>query len=77
MKKTHIAVIGNIGVGKSTLVSQLCQSPRIQSIFSNQSITPYYEEFNKTVLHAYYSNPKRYAFLAQIEFLNDRMETPF
>lgn len=77
MKRTHITITGNIGVGKSTLLQQLTLSPRFKAIFGNQLITPYYEDFNKSVLHSYYSNPKRYAFLAQIEFLNDRKERLF
>lgn len=80
MENLRIGVVGNIGVGKSTLISRLKQEP-LASILkkhcpntsSHQVIHTFAEEFSTEVLDAFYSNPQKHAFLAQLEFLNGRL----
>lgn len=66
MKKVpkHIAVAGNIGVGKTTLVQKLAQhyqwKPRFEAVDDN----PYLEDF--------YGDMTQWAFPLQIYFLNSR-----
>ncbi|MEM6261416.1 MAG: deoxynucleoside kinase [Bacteroidota bacterium] len=60
----HIAVAGNIGAGKTTLVNKLAQhfgwSPRFEAVEDN----PYLEDF--------YADMAAWAFPLQIFFLNSR-----
>lgn len=63
-KAKHIAVAGNIGVGKTTLVEKLASHygwlPRFEAVDNN----PYLEDF--------YQDMKTWSFPLQIYFLNSR-----
>jgi deoxyadenosine/deoxycytidine kinase len=80
MENLRIGIIGNIGVGKSTLVKAL-KTPELSKIllscFPNaagyEEIHTYQEEFDDMVLDAFYKNPEKHAFMAQVEFLNGRL----
>ncbi len=62
----HIAVVGNIGAGKTTLTELLAKNygwlPQYESVENN----PYLEDF--------YSDMKRWSFNLQIFFLNSRFQ---
>ena len=80
MENLRIGVIGNIGAGKSTLTEAMQQDPlsrRLLALFphreGDEKVYTYPETFRPEVLDAFYKNPKQYAFLAQIEFLNGRL----
>ncbi|AQW21586.1 deoxynucleoside kinase [Lentilactobacillus curieae] len=61
-----LVLAGTIGAGKTSLTQML----------SKHLETPaYYESVdNNKILPLFYENPKKYAFLLQIDFLNRRME---
>jgi len=60
----HIAVVGNIGAGKTTLTELLAK---------NYGWTPLYEAVdNNPYLEDFYSDMKRWCFNLQIYFLNSR-----
>lgn len=61
-----IAVSGNIGAGKSTLVRKLAIHYEIQPIFEAASQNPYLGDF--------YHDMKRWAFPLQISFLSHRFK---
>ena len=63
--KKFVAVAGNIGVGKSTLVSLLCQQLGWQPFYEPESENPYLPDF--------YNKMKRWAFHSQIYFLTHRL----
>ena len=81
MEHLRIGIVGNIGVGKSTLVENAKKEP-FSSVLINalpdqtgeEKIYTFKEEFNEKVLDAFYQNPKENAFMAQIEFFNGRLE---
>ena len=58
---TYIAVAGNIGCGKSTLVEFLCRSYGLEPFFEPNATNPYLVDF--------YADMKRWAFHSQIYFL--------
>ena len=62
----HIAIVGNIGAGKTTLTSLLAKNygwePQYEAVDNN----PYLEDF--------YSDMKRWSFNLQIFFLNSRFQ---
>jgi len=62
----HIAFMGLIGVGKSTLAENLSQLMGI----------PLYKEGvdNKELLTLFYDRPEAYAFTLQIDLLADRLQ---
>ena len=65
--KTVIVLAGTIGAGKSSLAKALGE---------HLGTDVYYEAVdNNPVLDLYYQNPKKYAFLLQIYFLNKRFES--
>lgn len=80
MENLRIGIIGNIGVGKSTLVKAF-KSPELSkvllsvfpSLAGDEQIHTFQEEFDHIVLDAFYKNPEKHAFMAQIEFLNGRL----
>lgn len=80
MENLRIGIIGNIGVGKSTLVKAL-QTPELSKIllscFPNlaggEQVHSFQEEFDHIVLDAFYKDPEKHAFMAQVEFLNGRL----
>ena len=61
MAKKYIAVAGNIGVGKSTLVEFLCRTFHLKPVFEPHETNPYLEDF--------YKDMKRWAFASQSYFL--------
>ncbi|OGT22531.1 MAG: hypothetical protein A3C55_02245 [Gammaproteobacteria bacterium RIFCSPHIGHO2_02_FULL_42_13] len=80
MENLRIGVVGNIGVGKSTLISKLKQSPLSDILLSclpsregDERVYTFAEEFDPEVLDAFYKDPVAMAFTAQIEFLNGRL----
>jgi len=60
----HIAIVGNIGAGKTTLTKLLAQHLNFEPQFEAVDNNPYLEDF--------YSDMKRWAFNLQIFFLNSR-----
>ena len=81
MENLRIGIIGNIGVGKSTLVSASKTEPhreKLLAVFPDKrcdaDIHTFDETFNPVVLDAFYKDPVNNAFMAQIEFFNGRLE---
>lgn len=81
MENLRIGVAGNIGVGKSTLIEALQHPPfsnilleHYPSHYGSETVCTFPESFTDEVLDAFYKNPKEMAFLAQMEFLNGRLE---
>jgi len=60
-KKRFIAVAGNIGAGKSELVSFLCRKYGLKPFFEPNDTNPYLADF--------YADMKKWAFHSQIYFL--------
>src|SRR5215469_5212582 len=60
----HIAVVGNIGAGKTTLTELLAKNYGWTPLFEAVDNNPYLEDF--------YSDMKRWCFNLQIYFLNSR-----
>lgn len=63
-EKTHVAVSGNIGAGKSSLVRALAQHYDWHPIFEPAENNPYLQDF--------YKDMHRWAFPTQIYFLRSR-----
>jgi len=63
--KKFVAVAGNIGVGKSTLVTLLCQQLNWQPFYEPQDENPYLADF--------YQDMQAWAFHSQIFFLTRRL----
>ncbi len=60
----HIAIVGNIGAGKTTLTELLAKHLGYEPQFETVDHNPYLEDF--------YSDMKRWSFNLQIYFLNSR-----
>ncbi|MFU8802830.1 MAG: deoxynucleoside kinase [Bradymonadaceae bacterium] len=60
-RRKYIAVAGNIGAGKSSMVDFLCQRYDIQPFFEPNDENPYLEDF--------YGDMKAWSFASQIYFL--------
>ena len=60
----HIAIVGNIGAGKTTLTEMLAKNYGWDPLFEAVDNNPYLEDF--------YSEMKRWSFNLQIYFLNSR-----
>ncbi|MBT3273872.1 MAG: deoxynucleoside kinase [Spirochaetales bacterium] len=67
MSKQFVAVAGNIGAGKSTLVSRLSERLGWKPYFEPVAENPYLENF--------YGDMKSWAFHSQVFFLSYRMKT--
>lgn len=65
-KRRYIAVAGNIGAGKSSLVEFLCQRYDIKPYFEPNEENPYLEDF--------YANMKQWSFASQIYFLTAKFK---
>jgi deoxyadenosine/deoxycytidine kinase len=63
--KKFVAVAGNIGVGKSTLVTMLCRRLDWQPFYEPQDENPYLADF--------YQDMRSWAFHSQIFFLTRRL----
>jgi len=81
MEHLRIGIIGNIGVGKSTLVEAASSAPLKQILLDliptkeeHTDVHAFQEEFNPKVLDEFYKDPVANAFLAQIEFFNGRLD---
>lgn len=81
MENLRIGIIGNIGVGKSTLVTKAKTEPYREQLLSlflgdqkDVDIHTFEETFNPVVLDEFYKDPVKNAFMAQIEFFNGRLE---
>lgn len=61
---TYIAVAGNIGCGKSTLVDFICRTFDVEPFFEPNAANPYLVDF--------YADMKRWAFHSQIYFLTHK-----
>lgn len=66
MKYKYIAVEGPIGVGKTTLAKKLSVAVRGRYLADSEAINPY--------LKAFYQQPEKVAFHAQIHFLTSRLD---
>ena len=60
----HIAIVGNIGAGKTTLTEMLAKNYSWEPLYEAVDNNPYLEDF--------YSDMKRWSFNLQIYFLNSR-----
>lgn len=67
--KKFLAVAGNIGVGKSTLVEKLCEKLGWEPYFEPVAENPYLKDF--------YKDMKSWAFQSQVYFLTHRMRSHF
>lgn len=63
--KHFVAVAGNIGVGKSTLVSKICTRLNWQPYYEPVTENPYLKDF--------YSDMRAWAFQSQVFFLTHRL----
>ena len=62
----HIAIVGNIGAGKTTLTGLLAKHYGWEALYEEVDDNPYLEDF--------YSDMKRWSFNLQIYFLNNRFQ---
>ncbi|MET4083227.1 deoxyadenosine/deoxycytidine kinase [Pedobacter sp. UYP30] len=62
----HIAIVGNIGAGKTTLTSLLAKNYGWEALYEAIDNNPYMEDF--------YNDMKRWSFNLQIYFLNSRFQ---
>lgn len=65
--KKHLVLAGNIGAGKSTLVSLLSDLLGFEPYFEPVAENPYLEDF--------YADMERWAFQSQLFFLSHRIKT--
>ncbi len=64
MVKRYIAISGNVGAGKSTMVNFLCKTYNLKPFFEPNELNPYLEDF--------YRDMKRWAFMSQIHYLSHK-----
>jgi deoxyadenosine/deoxycytidine kinase len=64
MAAKYIAVAGNMGSGKSSLVEFLCRHFKLKPFFEPNDVNPY--------LHLFYKDMKRWAFHSQMHFLTHK-----
>ena len=66
MAKKYIAIAGNIGAGKSSLVEFLCKHFNLKPFYEPNEINPYLDKF--------YRDMKRWAFHSQMHFLTHKFK---
>ena len=66
MSGRYIAVAGNMGVGKSSLVQFLCKHFKVKPFFEPNDTNPYLEDF--------YKDMKSFAFHSQAYFLSQKFK---
>ena len=71
MENLRIGVVGNIGVGKSTLIDAMQFPPLSTKLLSHfpstdgdERVHSFQEHFNPNVLDAFYKDPKKHALIA-------------
>ena len=64
MATTYIAIAGNMGSGKSSLVDFLCRTYNLKPFFEPNDINPF--------LGPFYTDMKRWAFHSQMHFLTQK-----
>ena len=64
MSHKYIAIAGNIGVGKSSLVDFLCKTYGVKPFFEYNDENPYLQDF--------YQDMPKWAFQSQIHFLSHK-----
>ena len=64
MTKKYIAVAGNMGSGKSSLVDFLCKYYKLKPFYEPNEMNPYLEDF--------YEDMRRWAFHSQLFFLSNK-----
>lgn len=69
MSGRYIAIAGNMGVGKSSLVEFLCRHFQVKPFFEPNDKNPYLEDF--------YKDMKAYAFYSQLYFLSQKFKMYF
>lgn len=76
----RIGIIGNIGVGKSTLVDAM-ENEYSELLLNalpfrrgDEKVLTFPEEFQEEVLEVFYEDPVAHAFMAQIEFFRARID---
>ena len=62
----HVAIVGNIGSGKTTLTGLLSKHYECEALYETVENNPYLEDF--------YNDMKRWSFNLQIFFLNSRFK---
>jgi len=62
--RKYIAVAGNMGVGKSSLVRFLCSQYQLQPFYEPNEANPYLKDF--------YGDMRRWAFQSQVYFLSQK-----
>ncbi len=62
----HIAIVGNIGAGKTTLTEKLAKHYKCEAQYEDVDDNPYLNDF--------YQDMKRWSFNLQIYFLNSRFK---
>jgi len=84
MENLRIGVIGNIGVGKSTLVEAMKRPPfstqllsHFPSMDGDEKVHSFKEHFSNNILSAFYQDPQKNALIAQLEFFNGRLKRQY
>lgn len=84
MENLRIGIVGNIGVGKSTLIERMKQPSLATKLLSNfpstdggEEVHSFKERFSSKVLDAFYKDPQKHAFTAQLEFFNGRLKRQY
>ena len=65
-KKTHVAIAGNIGSGKTTLTTLLSKHFKWQAHYENVDDNPYLNDF--------YKDMQRWSFNLQVFFMTKRFD---
>ena len=65
--KKYVAIAGNIGVGKSTLVDKLCKKLECTPFYEPVTDNPYLTDF--------YNDMRTWAFHSQVSFLTHRLRS--